>query len=50
MPAWKREGDNQIDERYLVEWFEFGWSELLSYLAKWAAFRRYEEQEQEETA
>ena len=40
----------QIDEGFLAEWIEFGWSELLSYLAKWAAFRRYEEAEQEEPA
>jgi len=46
-PAW-REGTSQIDERYLVEWFEFGWSELVSYLTKWARFSElYPEQEEE---
>ena len=28
----------EIDERWLCEWFEFGFAELSSYLAKHAAF------------
>jgi hypothetical protein len=28
----------EIDERWLTEWFEFGFAELSSYLAKHAAF------------
>ncbi|HEY3766265.1 MAG TPA: hypothetical protein VGL44_13995 [Gaiellales bacterium] len=28
----------EIDERWLTEWFEFGFAELSSYLAKYAAF------------
>ena len=28
----------EIDERWLSEWFEFGFAELSSYLAKHAAF------------
>jgi hypothetical protein len=28
----------EIDERWLSEWFEFGFAELSSYLAKYAAF------------
>jgi hypothetical protein len=31
----------EIDERWLSEWFEFGFSELGSYLAKHAAFDDY---------
>jgi len=31
----------QIDEGFLVEWFDFGWAELLSYLAKHATFYRW---------
>jgi hypothetical protein len=28
----------EIDERWLSEWFEFGFAELSSYLGKYAAF------------
>lgn len=28
----------KIDEKYLVEWVEFGWTELVSYLTKHARF------------
>jgi hypothetical protein len=28
----------EIDERWLTEWFEFGFAEMSSYLAKHAAF------------
>ncbi|HEX2378545.1 MAG TPA: hypothetical protein VHI30_13360 [Gaiellales bacterium] len=31
----------EIDERWLSEWFEFGFAELSSYLAKHAAFDDY---------
>jgi hypothetical protein len=31
----------EIDERWLAEWFEFGFAELGSYLAKHAAFDDY---------
>jgi len=31
----------EIDERWLAEWFEFGFAELGSYLAKYAAFDDY---------
>jgi hypothetical protein len=31
----------EIDERWLSEWFEFGFAELSSYLAKHAAFNEY---------
>ena len=31
----------EIDERWLSEWFEFGFSELSTYLAKHAAFDDY---------
>jgi hypothetical protein len=31
----------EIDERWLAEWFEFGFSELGFYLAKHAAFDEY---------
>jgi hypothetical protein len=31
----------EIDERWLSEWFEFGFSELSMYLAKHAAFDDY---------
>ena len=31
----------EIDERWLTEWFEFGFAELSSYLAKHAAFNEY---------
>lgn len=31
----------EIDERWLTEWFEFGFSELGAYLAKHAAFDDY---------
>jgi hypothetical protein len=31
----------EIDERWLSEWFEFGFSEMGSYLAKHAAFEEY---------
>ncbi|MDX6495735.1 MAG: hypothetical protein QOE17_1721 [Gaiellales bacterium] len=31
----------EIDERWLSEWFEFGFAELGSYLAKYAAFDDY---------
>ena len=31
----------EIDERWLSEWFEFGFAELSSYLAKHAAFDEY---------
>jgi hypothetical protein len=31
----------EIDERWLSEWFEFGFSELGCYLAKHAAFDDY---------
>jgi hypothetical protein len=38
---WQREGDGQVDESYIDEWVEFGWNELVAYLAKWAAFWRW---------
>jgi hypothetical protein len=31
----------EIDERWLSEWFEFGFAELAGYLAKHAAFDDY---------
>ncbi len=31
----------EIDERWLSEWFEFGFAEMSSYLAKHAAFDDY---------
>jgi hypothetical protein len=31
----------EIDERWLTEWFEFGFAELSSYLAKHAAFEDF---------
>ena len=31
----------EIDERWLSEWFEFGFAELANYLAKHAAFDDY---------
>lgn len=31
----------QIDDRYLYEWFEFGFRELGAYLDKQARFERY---------
>jgi hypothetical protein len=31
----------EIDERWLCEWFEFGFAELSSYLAKHAAFDEF---------
>lgn len=31
----------EIDERWLSEWFEFGFAELASYLSKHAAFDEY---------
>ena len=31
----------EIDERWLGEWFEFGFAELTSYLRKHAAFDRF---------
>ena len=31
----------QIDDRYLREWFEFGFRELGAYLDKQARFERY---------
>ena len=47
-PAWQREGDQMIDERFMDEWLEFGWSELISYLTKWARFLElYPEQEEQ---
>jgi hypothetical protein len=36
----------EIDERWLSEWFEFGFSEMGSYLAKYAAFDDYCRREQ----
>ena len=37
----------EIDEKFLVEWIDFGWSELISYLTKWARFcELYPEQEE----
>jgi hypothetical protein len=27
-----------IDERWLIEYFEFGWADLVAYLTKWAKF------------
>lgn len=35
----------QIDERYLAEWFGFGFRDLIGYLAKQAAFTSYLEEE-----
>jgi len=40
MPADEREGKTVIDERFVDEWLEFGWAELVAYLAKHAAFWR----------
>ena len=30
-----------IDDRYMADWLEFGFSELTAYLAKQARFERY---------
>jgi len=30
-----------IDDRYMADWLEFGFSELTAYLAKQARFARY---------
>lgn len=27
-----------IEERWLEEYFEFGWADLVAYLAKWSRF------------
>jgi hypothetical protein len=50
-PAPRREGNHEIDERFMDEWLEFGWSELAAYLAKWARFSElYPDTETEEPA
>jgi len=40
-PDRHHENDFVIDERFVDEWIDFGWSELVAYLAKWAAFARW---------
>lgn len=30
--------ETAIDERHFVDWFEFGWAELVAYLTKHARF------------
>jgi hypothetical protein len=32
---------HSIDDRWMDEYLEFGWAELISYLTKWAAFARW---------
>lgn len=40
----------EIDEMWFSEYVEFGWSELLAYLAKWAKFiQLFPEPEEEES-
>jgi hypothetical protein len=31
----------EIDEQHFAEWFDWGFGNLLKYLAKWAAFQDY---------
>ena len=34
-------GQTVIDDRFMADWLEFGFSELTAYLAKQARFERY---------
>jgi hypothetical protein len=34
-------GQTLIDDRFMADWLEFGFSELTAYLAKQARFERY---------
>ena len=38
----------QLDERYVPEWVEYGFSELISYLTKWANFDQWLAEHEEE--